>query len=143
VGGLLTYGFLDDLTATGVTTDPLNRDQVLNLRRATEGALWRNTYLSWRPLDASKWYYVSQNDGTTNALDRFETPCTLVYVVTDNGEGNGTLGYIDVSYVIEFAGAATTVLQTSSSSSKSPDTPSSGAIPGYVSISKPLMQLRR
>jgi hypothetical protein len=124
-GGLLTYGILDDVQSSG-NENPNSRDQILNLRKATESAIWRNSRLSWRPLDPDKWYYI------VNAGDRFSIPAELYYVITDNGEPNGTIGFIDVQYVIEFAGAAVTSLTATPSSSSQP--PKADLASGYLSI---------
>jgi hypothetical protein len=128
-GGLLTYGLLDDVQSSGLEA-PTSRDQILNFRRATESAIWRNSGLSWSPLDREKWYYV------VSAGDRFSVPCELYYVITDNGEPNGNIGFIDVQYVIEFAGAAVTSLTASSSVLPPGGPPSLG---GYVNLSKALV----
>lgn len=146
-GGILTYGVLDDAIPAGTNPEtPLNRDQILNLRRATETAIWRNRSLSWRPLDMAKWYYVYQAAGT----DRFTVPCSLNYMITDGSTTpGGTTGFIDVQYVIEFSGAAVTVLSNLSSSVPSSMVQSprpllkTDEIPGYVSVSRPLMSLRK
>jgi len=149
---LFTFGIQDDIPPSGGGTEvPTNRDQILNLRRATETTIWRNRSLGWSPLDRSKWYYVTPTQGLSE--DRFSTQATVYYLITENaggGEGPG-LGFIDVQYVIEFSGATLTSLTSSSSlSSYIPVTPrplpSQGedrAVPGYVSISRPLMNLRK
>jgi len=140
-GGLLTYGVLDDFDP-GSTVVPTNRDQILNFRRATENNFWRNSNLSWRPLDPQKWYYVVGGNATNG--DRFTVPATLYYV--SSGADIAESGFLDVVYVIEFAGAATTSLtSTSSVLPNIPGTPrpSQGFSgkedsSGYVSIAKPL-----
>jgi hypothetical protein len=144
-GGLLTYGILDDIVDS--TTLPTNRDQILNLRRATEGALWRNTSLTWRPLDPQKWYYVSGGD--TGSTARFENPASLHWLITDYSTSIvGAVGLIDVQYAIEFSGAAVTSLHASLPSNVPPThpgtpRPSKEEVPGYVSIARPLMSLRK
>jgi hypothetical protein len=90
-------------------------------------------------VDPDKWYYI------VNAGDRFSIPAELYYVITDNGEPSGVIGFIDVQYIIEFAGAAVTSLTSLSSvSSYDPDTPrpdpskgQEARASGYVSISRP------
>jgi len=141
-GGLITYGVLDDVV--GYTTAPTSRDQILNLRRATETSYYKNSALSWRPLDASKWYYVAGS--TTSSGDRFEIPGTLYIVNQENNLGSEgtTAGYLDVLYVIEFAGAAVTALSLAAPPPPSVPTSTQPASPaGYVSIAKPLTSLRR
>lgn len=78
------------------------RDQVLALRKATEGVVFRNHTISWVPLDRDKWYYVSSETATSD--ERFLSPGSLNVICT--GPAPGTLmGYIDMVYHIEFAGA--------------------------------------
>jgi hypothetical protein len=143
-GGLLTYGLLDDIT--NADTLPTNRDQILNLRRATEGALWRNTSLSWQPLDPQKWYYVSDGNATTG--DRFGVPSSLHWLITDYSTSIvGAVGLIDVQYAIEFSGAAVTTLSATLPSNVPPAHPVTprpkDEVPGYVSIARPLMSIRK
>jgi hypothetical protein len=151
-GGLLTYGILDDaVNSISNAESPTSRDQILNLRRATEGALWRNTSLSWRPLDLQKWYYIGTTNNTTTGADRFEAPATLYWLITDGNYSTAptsVVGLIDVQYVIEFSGAAITTLSATLPSNVPPThpgtpRPSKDEVPGYVSIARPLMSIRK
>jgi len=149
-GGMLTYGVQDDISVGGSTTLPSNRDQVLNLRRSTENAFWRNSALSWRPLDFSKWYYVQ--GGSISGGDRLTVPCSLCFITTldTTGEPEASLcGFMDVSYVIEFAGASVTTLSSTSSvvlPTRNGDTPRPSKdddASSYVRLARPLMSNRK
>lgn len=139
-GGVITYGVQDDVS-TG-TEVPTNRDQVLNLRKAVETAVWRSKSLSWHPLDSSKWYYVQGSSATSG--DRFTVPGSLIYTTSSTDTGDA-LGFIDVFYVIEFAGASVTVLTSSSSAV----TPLLGPrlvkqdASEFVQVARPLTGLKR
>jgi hypothetical protein len=149
--GMLTYGILDDIVDSSNTAElPTSRDQILNLRRATENVVWRNSALSWRPLDSGKWYYVSPAS-VFGQEDRFVSPGSLITLISDAmglGSANPVLGYIDCYYVIEFSGAAVTVLHSSSSSSVPPHVPqppgsSKSPVMDYVSVPRSLLGLVR
>jgi hypothetical protein len=78
------------------------RDQVLALRKATEAVQFKTQTLSWSPLDRDKWYYVSSETATSD--ERFLSPGSLNVICA--GPAPATLvGYIDMVYHIEFAGA--------------------------------------
>jgi hypothetical protein len=86
-----------DSTSTSIST----RDQILNLRRSVETAVYRNCNLTWSPIDKEKWYYI--NAESTNSDLRMTVPATLVYNI--NATITFAPGFIDVQYVIEFEGA--------------------------------------
>jgi hypothetical protein len=140
---MITYGLLDDYAPGTGAVLPTTRDQILNLRRACECAIWKDKSLSWVPLDKSKWYYTSTIVSAED--DRFTIPASLCFLLSNGATAGDGYGFIDVQYVIEFAGAVLTA-STSLSATQStvPGTPRlKDEVPGYVSIAKPLLSFRR
>lgn len=99
--GSFVLGFVDDTNELGTG---LNADQILNLRKSVESPVWRNTSLSWTPLDNSKWYYTL-NDESAGIGERFSIPCEIVLISDVATSDNNITGVLELFYSVEFAGA--------------------------------------
>lgn len=99
--GLVVHGVLDDQNGNASGSSPA---QVLDYRVSGEKHVYSDQTLTWRPLDPSKWYYI-----TAGADARLQYPCT--YLVTSDDtfytpSVNVQLYNLDLHYSITFEGAA-------------------------------------
>lgn len=105
-----TYGTyvagVDDDAEIDTTLPSPTEQAILDYRVSRERHAFLDLNLNWRPLDASRWYYVNEGVGSS-AIDRFVTPCVYTLFSSDNfGVGTSTQVFsLDVHYAIEFAGA--------------------------------------
>jgi len=75
--GSLTMGIHDDAVAS---TAPSTSDHVLNFRTSVEFDVWKDSSMTYVPVDTSKWYYV--NADSVND-PRFTQPAVLYLIGTN------------------------------------------------------------
>lgn len=105
--GTYVHGVDDDAEINSSTLPTPTEQAVLDYRVSRERHVFMDSTLNWKPLDASKWYYVNTGPSVGSQSDRFVTPCTYVLFSSDNfGLGTGTSVFnLDIHYAIEFSGA--------------------------------------
>jgi len=98
--GNLIMGFIDDVDPAN--TNP-TADQILNLRRSAEFAVFKDHTVTWSPVDSSRWYYTA----TDGSALRFQIACALTWIsdVATSLTSVSTVGVIDLEGDIVFDGA--------------------------------------
>jgi len=104
--GNLVMGVADD-----VALSTTSADNILNLRVSREMTTFKDSQITWAPLDRGRWFYVTAD---SVGDPRFTQPAIFLMTsdvplqVATNGAGtpmSWNCGVIDLEYCIEFSGA--------------------------------------
>jgi len=94
-----------------IVATPSTGPQILALRTSTEGTVWKDMSITYRPIDPEKWYYI-RAEGSGGDVRLTQTGAFLLLsdglALAVNGVAVAAvtpIGEIEAEYLYEFSGA--------------------------------------